>query len=202
MYFCSDNHHLLRYEQMMREPPNYRPRKSGIYVADREKVLEARIKEDSKVRMMLKLLTQEYMRRAKAVCDAKDWELSFYDREHRDRFCEVLDGPLGETLKRSSRLLAAVFLLTADAELWSKMRFLIKGDSVEIGNEAFKDANRDQYTLLFMAKEMYTGVEYITSKELVNRDIVPERLHCLFANAHLLQFCGVAVVSLMEAPEE
>ena len=197
MYFCSGNNRLLRYEQLMRQPPNFRPRKSGYHIADREKVLQERIKEDSSVIMLLKLLTQEYMRRAKAVCGDKEWEISFYDEKHRERFSQALDGPLGIALGRSSRLLAAVFLLTADAELWEKSQFWVEDGRVEIGNEAIKGATVRQYTLMLMAKEMYTGVEHISPHELNDRELVPEELHCLFANAFLLKICGMTIASLM-----
>ena len=103
----------------------------------------------------------------------------FYDPLHRITF-------YNQYLKlnhQNSGLISAVYLLTADNELWKYAWKYVDRDSVSFGKIRPKDLSPEAYILLCAAKDLYLGTEHISLSELADPVIVEKITFCLVLNA-------------------
>ena len=103
----------------------------------------------------------------------------FYDPLHRITF-------YNQYLKlnhQNAGLISAVYLLTADNELWKYAWKFVDRDSVSFGKIRPKDLSPEAYILLCAAKDLYLGTEHISLSELADPVIVEKITFCLVLNA-------------------
>lgn len=115
----------------------------------------------------------------------------FYDPLHRITF-------YNQYLKlnhQNAGLISAVYLLTADNELWKYVWKYVDRDSIFFGKIKLKDLSPEAYILLCAAKDLYLGTEHISLSELADPVIVEKTTFCLVLNALGIRRFGYSYLS-------
>ena len=118
--------------------------------------------------------------------------------DHRRYFLRLLEGHRGKIMKRNNRYLAAVFLLSSDRKLWKRVKHEVTDQGILFESIFIKGFTEDQYTLFFMAKDIYTGERFVQDEELADPEIVSDELYSLIVNAFLLAAGGIELLNFME----
>jgi hypothetical protein len=117
--------------------------------------------------------------------------LLFYDPLHRIAF-------YNQYLKlnhQNAGLISAVYLLTADNELWKYSWKYIDWDSISFVKIKPKGLSPEAYILLCAAKDLYLGTEHISLSELADPVIVEKTTFCLVLNALGIRRFGYSYLS-------
>ncbi len=115
----------------------------------------------------------------------------FYDPLHRITF-------YNQYLKlnhQNAGLISAVYLLTADNELWKYVWKYVDRDRIFFGKIKPKDLSSEAYILLCAAKDLYLGTEHILLSELADPVIVEKTTFCLVLNALGIRRFGYSYLS-------
>lgn len=115
----------------------------------------------------------------------------FYDPLHRIAF-------YNQYLKlnhQNAGLIFAVYLLTADNELWKYVWKCVDRDSISFVKIKPKGLSPDAYILLCAAKDLYLGTEHISLSELADPVIVKKTTFCLVLNALGIRRFGYSYLS-------
>ena len=86
---------------------------------------------------------------------------------------------------------AALFLLTADNQLWRQTEKCVGTRSVDV--TAMKPRNLDgtAYAYFIVAKDILTGKQTVSIMELADRSLMPSRLFMLISTALLIKGYGL-----------
>lgn len=198
MYFCRENSRLFMYEKLMQQTPEYRPRGKGLYVSHRKTLLDKVLQEVSREQMILRMLAYDLPERLQREIVAKQRRHFYMNDDHRRYFLRLLEGHRGKIMKRNSRYLAAVFLLSSDRKLWKRVKHEVTDQGILFESIFIKGFTEDQYTLFFMAKDIYTGERFVQDEELADPEIVSDELYSLIVNAFLLAAGGIELLNFME----
>ena len=107
-------------ERQMQQPPGYRPRGYGICIIE-EMNWKSRGNYSEIVDCVISRMQLEHLKkRVEEIFTEVDKELIFRSMKHRNDFYSLLMGKRSKTLKHTPNYAAAVFLLSADEELWDK----------------------------------------------------------------------------------
>lgn len=180
-------------EKQMQEPPGYRPRGYGISIMEevdwRSRGNYSEIVDCVISRMQLELLKK----RVKEIFSQVDGELIFRSMKHRKDFYALLMGKRAETLQHTSNYAAAVFLLSADEELWDRVRKNVLDTGIYFDRVRLGGVTLEQYILFHAAKDVYNRTKHIRLSELTDRELIPDGILRLIVNAFVIEKCGVEI---------
>ena len=103
----------------------------------------------------------------------------FYDTEHQS----VFNNCYLKLNHENSKLLAAVYLLSADERLWKSAWSQINMNDISFGKIKPKVLSSDTYTLFCAAKDLYLGSEHFSFSDLADPAVVDITRFCLVLNA-------------------
>ena len=90
---------------------------------------------------------------------------------------------------------AAVFLLSADENLWEKVSKQVPWIRGFILTASGLAALRlEQYILFHAARDVYLGTKHIRLSELTDRELIPDEILRLIVNAFVMERYGVDIV--------
>ena len=191
MYFCKGNGELFMLEVMMRQVPGFMPRRSGIRVSQDLTVNEV-FGNEGKEDMMLRMEKYEVPERLRSEAVGRDEkDCLFRDEAHRNRFVKLLGGSCERQMTGNGRFLAAAFLLTSDEWLWEKTKDQVTDVGILFDNASIQGSSPEQYVLFHSAKEIYTGVQFISYEEMVDSETVSNEILSLIVSAYLLRVAGI-----------
>ena len=105
---------------------------------------------------------------------------------HRD-FAQAVRGVAAD----NHYLIAAIYLLAADRELWRRARSFVKKDRILFDSISIGNCTMDQYNLFSCAKDIYSGTQSITVSELVDGLIVTPKIFEVICNAMAVARIGI-----------
>ncbi len=112
-------------ERQMQEPPGYRPRGYGICIIE-ETDWKSRGNYSEIVDCVISRMQLEHLKkRVEEIFGEVDKKLIFRSMKHRTDFYSLLMGKRSKTLQHTPNYAAAVFLLSADEELWDKVSTIL-----------------------------------------------------------------------------
>lgn len=192
MYFCKEDGELFLFELMMRQVPGFRPRRSGIHVRKQDVSIDQAFEKEGKKEMKLRMEMYEVPKRIRKDAEGREADDELYrDAAHKERFVKELNGTCAKRMRENGKFLAAVFLLTSDEWLWEQVRAAVTDAGIFFDNMLIKGANVDQYILFHAAKEIYTGVPFVSMEEMADSTIVSDELLALIVSAYLLRVAGL-----------
>lgn len=103
----------------------------------------------------------------------------FTDTQHRTAFFNYY--PQLDHL--DSKLIAAVYLLTADERLWKSAWSHVNINGISFGKIKPKHLSSDTYTLFCAAKDIYLGSNHFSFSDLADSAVVDITRFCLVLNA-------------------
>ena len=181
-------------ERQMQQPPGYRPRGYGICIIE-EMNWKSRGNYSEIVDCVISRMQLEHLKkRVEEIFGEADKEIIFHNMKHRNDFYSLLMGKRAKTLKHTPNFAAAVFLLSADEELWEKVCKNILDTGIYFDRVRLGGVTLEQYILFHAAKDVYNGTKHIRLSELTDRDLIPDEILRLIVNAFVIEKCGVEIV--------
>ena len=111
---------------------------------------------------------------------------------HEERFQRILDSGKWE----DRTLLAAMFLLTADGELWQRAQSRITDMVIRFHEVRLAGISEKGYTLFCGAKDLYFGTKLLCITDLADAAIVDTEAFDLIITAIAIKRYGTEVLSL------
>jgi len=122
----------------------------------------------------------------------------FLNAEHRQRV-ENLKIRMGYSRRRDKpAYFAAMYLLTANADIYSRAANCFCHHGIEFDYAVLKDISPHNYTLFSAARDIYTDATGVTLSDLSNAEVTDTLVFSLIANALLIARYGCAVLSIRE----
>lgn len=189
MYFMIDPD-LLRLEKMMVLIPRFTPPGSGLLV----RITEKAPKEESHGRLMRE--TMRYIhnpdflgRFSEYQKERKNGGMTYRGERHK----EIFEREVRKRKNPTAAMLCALYLLTADCRLWSRVRPYIHTTGIQFQGVQLGRISADAYTLYMVAKDLYCGTKHITIRDLADKEIVSSQLFGMVCEAMTLRRYGLAV---------
>lgn len=93
---------------------------------------------------------------------------------------------------------SAVYLLTADPELWKKTASAVDARRILFRTVNLRGIDIEGYVLYLAAKSLYLGKQYISLAELTDPEIVSDELYRLILTAFTIRRYGLPVMQELE----
>ena len=178
--FFINNPNLRKFESFMQEVPNF-PSK-GMKVDHDKLEDEILLLEVEKIIVSLK------------QHKGKERIMKFRNDQHRSTF-------LKEAKKQSlknRKLIAALYLLTADSNLWETSKGSVGKDDIVFDHIHLKSGTETAYALYCAAKDLYNGSRHLAIDDIADGAIVKNKVFVLICNAMLIKRKGLAAVITMK----
>lgn len=122
----------------------------------------------------------------------------FLNADHRQRV-ENLKIRMGYSRRRDKpAYFAAMYLLTANADIYSRAANCFCHHGIEFDYAVLKDISPHNYTLFSAARDIYTDATGVTLSDLANTEVTDTMVFSLITNALLIARYGCAVLSIRE----
>ena len=128
-----------------------------------------------------------------SACYGGGW---FYDSAHKKRFQMAQAAMRLNLSSMPPTYAAALFLLTADAQLWQCAEKGATPHGFHFGQMRLRNSSTEAYALYQTAKSLYTGVERITMSELADPEIIDDALFATIINGILIARFGTDVFKI------
>lgn len=178
--FFINNPHLRKLEAFMQEVPNFAPK--GVKVDFDRLEDEILLFEVENVIVNLK------------QHKGKEKIMRFRNDRHSSTF-------LKEAKKQSlknHKLIATLYLLTADEKLWDTAKSSVGKDDIVFENVHLKSGSETAYTLYCAAKDLYNGSRHLAIDDIADDGLIKNKVFILICNAMLIKRKGLAAVIAMK----
>ena len=192
--FC-DSARLRALEMQMQQPPGYRPRGHGISIIGEVEWQRYGSYMDIVDYAVGKIHLDELRERIKEIFSKPDRDVIFYNARHRKAFRSLMMEGRWNPM-HSPEYVATVFLLTAEDELWDKVRRNVMDTGIYFDRMRIGGVTLEQYILFHAAKDIYNGTRHIQISELTDRELVPDEILRLIINASVIARCGTGVIEM------
>lgn len=188
MFFITEPE-LLRLEKLMILVPNFTPRRSGVRVCE-DKELPCGLSHDELIRNTMHNVRNPAFRQRlnDYLNERKEYAMNFRGQRHQSLFLKELQ----KREKPTAAMLCALYLLTADCRLWSRVRANVHASDIQFQEIRLGDISPEAYTLFMTAKDLYCGSKHITIRDLADKEIVSPQLFGILCEAMTLRRYGIA----------
>nr|WP_319489912.1 hypothetical protein [uncultured Caproiciproducens sp.] len=184
---------LATIEIEMQLIPGFTPRAYGTFRGQQRYVNPNPIQYEELLRLFLKEIElQAFALRVQRIIEVN--QMLFRNAEHKKRFQSICKSGLFPKLEESYGYAAAIFLLSADAFVWSKTKSCVDSQLIHFEAIRIHGVDLDGYAIFHMAKELYSGKEHITVSELSDPELINDKLLRLIVNAFLVRRYGINVI--------
>ena len=164
------NPRLRKLEVFMQEVPNFPPKGNKVDLDSLED--EILLFEIENVIVNVKPPNEN-------LNTGKDNIMKFRNEKHRSTF-------LNEAKKQSLKnykIIAALYLLTADEKLWDTAKGSIGKDDIVFDNIHLKNGSENAYALYCAAKDLYSGSRHLAIDDIADGTIIKNKVFSLICNA-------------------
>ncbi len=179
MFFIT-NPNLRKLESFMQEVPHFPP-KGGKIDLDRL--------EDEILLFEIENVIVNLKQRKE-----KEKIMKFRNDQHRSTF---LKEAKQQSLK-NHKLIAALYLLTADSKLWDTAKGSVGNDEIVFENFHLKSGSEIAYSLYCAAKDLYNGSRHLAIDDIADSVLIKNKVFTLICNAMLIKRKGLAAVITMK----
>ena len=181
-------------EKQMQQPPGFRPKGYGIRIMEgmdwRNRGNYSEIVDGVICRMQFENLKK----RVDEIFCESEAEMIFRSKKHRNDFYSLLMGRRANIIQTASRYAAAVFLLSADEELWNIVRRNVLDTGIYFERIRLGSVTLEQYILFHAARDVYQGTKHIRLSELTDRELISDEILKLIVNAFVIEKCGLKMI--------
>lgn len=183
------------FEQQMKQPPGYRPRGHGVFLTMNMEEMRKNGYAELMGLVISKMQMEHLRKRIDCIFSSGEKELMFFNEQHRRCFYTLRTGSYGSYMQNAPRFAAAIFLLSADAVLWEKVKGMIYHNTICFDQIRLGSVTLEQYILFHAAKDVYHNKKHIRLSEMSDRDLIPDAVLKVIVNAFVIGRCGVEVTS-------
>ncbi len=192
--FFSKGSYLSFFEQQMQEPPGYRQRGQGIFIYEQTEWQSHSNYEQIVDIVITRMQMEQLKHRLEQIFSNAEKEFIFKDQKHRKDFYSLMKGKRKEILQHTPNYAGAVFLLSADEELWTKVAGNVLDTGIYFKRIKIGRLTLEQYILYHAAKDIYNGTKHIQLSELADQELIPDEIFRLIINAFVINKCGLEVL--------
>ncbi len=214
---------LYPYEVMMQGIPNFLPRGHGTYIYRRETVpasqtdcqyclyyhsgkcsleecqfLECKIANGTAtVRQIMAAVFSAVTyppfiwRLNRYIKESESKNMNYYSKKHESDFKQALERINPDNL----RVLSAVYLLTADTQLWRRVQNQVEKNGIRFDRMNLGSVDEKAYTLFCCAKDLYLGTKHITIADLADEQLISPKMFGIICNALAIRRFGIGVLN-------
>ncbi|MCM1300060.1 MAG: hypothetical protein NC203_07790 [Firmicutes bacterium] len=125
----------------------------------------------------------------------KDEIMRFRNEQHRNTYLkEVKNQSLS-----NYKLIAALYLLTADSKLWDTAKEFVGKDDIVFESIHLRNGSESSYALYCAAKDLYNGSRHLAIDDIADTGLIKGKAFALICNAMQIKRKGLAAVITMEA---
>ena len=222
MYFTADMP-LFCYEILMQGIPDFLPRGHGTYIYRRETVPatqtdcqyclyyhggKCNLEECPFLELKIANGTATVPQIMSAVFSAVtyppfNWRLNRYIRESENKIMNYYgkkhESDFKQTLDRidpnNLRVLSAVYLLTANTQLWRRVQNQVEKNCIHFDRMNLGSVDEKAYTLFCCAKDLYLGTKHITIADLADEQLISHKMFGIICNALAIRRFGADVLA-------
>lgn len=197
----SRNDSFYEIEKMMRGIPNFRERGHGSMVlqTDMRDCIEEQPPPSSYAETLQITMSavryQPLEERLKEYIKEREMEqMNYRNEKHKEVFEEVVSN----ADRKNKASISAVYLMTADFQLWQIMKHYTKKNTVDFEKPKLKGIGEKGYTLYCVAKDLYLGTKHLSISDLADKDLISKKMFALICNAMTIRRFGIKAMELAE----
>ena len=127
------------------------------------------------------------------IKESEDHPMTYRGNAHKEMFSAAIE----KSLTSDSAMLSALYLLTADKYLWSKVRRCVRSADIDFSAVRLGDVSPDAYTLYMTARDLYEGTKHITVSDIADRNIVSHKMFGVLVNAMTIRRYGMKAMQII-----
>ena len=117
--------------------------------------------------------------------------MNYFGKKHESDFKKTLERIDRENYK----LISAVYLLTADTQLWRRVQNQVEKNCIHFDRMNLGSVDEKAYTLFCCAKDLYLGTKHITIGDLADEQLISPKMFGIICNALAIRRFGIGVLN-------
>lgn len=197
----SKNERLYEIEKMMRGIPNFKERGYGSVVlqTDMRDCIEEQPPPSSYEQALLMMVSAiRYQplddRLREYIAEREMEQMDYRSNKHKEVFEEIVS----KMDKKNDAFISAVYLMTADFELWQVMKHYTDKNTINFEKPKLKCIGEKGYTLYCVAKDLYLGTKHLSISDLADKELISKKMFALICNAMAIRRFGIKAMELAE----
>ena len=123
--------------------------------------------------------------------------MDYVNEKHRNIFSETVQ----RLNQQNYALMAGIYLLTADHQLWVSSKPHIVRNGIHIKDIKILNCSVRAYILYCAAKDLYLGTKHITVSDLADTNLISAKEFALICNAMTIRRFGLNAINFYESEE-
>ena len=197
----SKNERLYEIEKMMRGIPNFMERGCGSVVlqSDMRDSIEEQPPPSSyaqALQMMVSAVRYQPLddRLKEYIAEREMEQMNYRSVKHKEVFEEIVS----KMDKKNNAFISAVYLMTADFDLWQVMKHHTDKNTIDFESPRLKGIGEKGYTLYCVAKDLYLGTKHLSISDLADKELISKKMFALICNAMAIRRFGIKAMELAE----
>ena len=120
--------------------------------------------------------------------------IKFHTEEHRNRFLSLFKRRKTNPLRSKPEYVAAIYLLSADLDLWEKVSEHITDENIDLRNIRLGSISTDQYALYKTARDIFNRIGSLRIYDIKAMVYISEETINLLLTARKVKECGYGYI--------
>lgn len=129
------------------------------------------------------------------IAERRNDKMTFKNELHKKLFQNAIE----KKDQHNTKLMSALFLLTANLRLWNYAHKFVNGNSIDFDNMKPTELNELGYTVFCAAKDLYTGSKHFSVSDLADRELISPVQFSLICFAMAIRRFGLDALKFTEA---
>lgn len=187
-------------EKLMCQIPNFHPRGYGGMVLKDEMPYSQEQPPSTSYAKLLTMTMSEIRYKPFRRCldkymkEVRMQQLIYKKEKHERIFKETIE----KVNQNNATLLSALYLLTADFNLWRQVSPHIRQNRIDFHTIRLNGINERGYTLFGVVKDLYLGTKYLTVSDLADTQLISPDMFGIICNAMAIRRFGMRAIQLAE----
>lgn len=202
MYF-TETKALRELELLMRLVPNFKPQACGsmllpgqVYICLHPPV--PLTYQEMITETMQAVRYRPFLKRLQELLEESEKKsMEYQDSRHQRLFLRAIQ----KKDRKNYAMLSALYLFTADMKLWRIMKEQVETNFIRFDRTKLNGLDESSYTLYCAAKDLCMGTQYLTIRDLADRELISPRLFALICNAMAIRRFGIKAVESAETEQ-
>ncbi len=120
--------------------------------------------------------------------------MTYQSKKHKEIFDKAMVGKN----ENNYRLIAVIYLLTADKTLWNLSKNAVKKNGVDFDTIRLRAVHPKGYTLYCAAKDIYLGTKQLSVSDLMDMSLISAKVFGVITNAMAIRRYGMRAFAVTE----
>ena len=120
--------------------------------------------------------------------------MRFKSQQHKSTFKKAIR----KKDKKDTRLMAAMYLLTADQILWNKVKGNIRESRIDFDEVRLDTVSENGYTLYSTSKDMYFNTDHVSISDIFDTNLISEKMYNVIITAINIRRLGLEKAEAIE----